>query len=67
MVNRSCLERMTCQVGHTRLRLSSATRFRTTIEKGIIDSALNSYYGYIYTKKRNLRGEELMSDEIELR
>jgi hypothetical protein len=39
----------------------------TAIEKGIIDSALNSYYGYVYKKKRNLRGEELMYDEIELR
>ena len=28
MVNKSCLERVACQAGHARLRLSGVTRFR---------------------------------------
>lgn len=39
----------------------------TPIEESIINSAMNSFFGYVYKKKKNLRGEELMYDEIELK
>ena len=39
----------------------------TPIEEGIINSAMNSFFGYVYKKKKSLRGEELVYDDMELR